>query len=76
MLHNSDIFADAATIGVPALVMYGSEDKVTPESIGRDIAATINGARYVTLPGLGHASYVEDPEAFNAALVEFLDGQE
>ena len=76
MLHNSDIFADAATIGVPALVMYGGEDKVTPESIGRDIAATINGARYVTLPGVGHASYVEDPEAFNAALVEFLDGQE
>ncbi len=76
MLHNSDIFADAVTIGVPALVMYGSEDKVTPESIGRDISATINGARYVTLPGLGHASYVEDPEAFNAALIEFLDGLE
>ena len=76
MLHNSDIFADAATIGVPALVMYGSEDTVTPESIGRDIAAAIGGARYVTLQGLGHASYVEGPEAFNAALTGFLDGLE
>ena len=73
MLHNSDIFPEAAAIGAPALVMYGSEDSVTPESIGRDIAAAIPGARYVTLPGLGHASYVEGPEAFNAALTGFLD---
>ena len=74
MLHGSDIFADAAAIRAPALVMYGSEDTVTPESIGRAIAAAIPGARYVTLPGLGHASYVEGPGAFNAALTEFLDG--
>ena len=76
MLHNSDIFADAATIEVPALVMYGSEDTVTPEALGRDIAAAINGARYLTLEGLGHASYVEGPEAFNAALADFLGGLE
>ena len=74
MLHGSDIFADAAAIRAPALVMYGSEDTVTPESIGRTIAAAIPGAHYVTLPGLGHASYVEGPAAFNAALTEFLDG--
>lgn len=74
MLHGSDIFAVAAAIRAPALVMYGSEDTVTPESIGRDIAAAIPGARYVTLPDLGHASYVEGPEAFNAALTRFLDG--
>ena len=76
MLHNSDIFADAAMIAVPVLVMYGSEDTVTPEAIGRDIAAAIGGARYVTLQGLGHASYVEGPEAFNAAFTGFLDGLE
>ena len=74
MLHGSDIFADAAAIRAPALVMYGSEDSVTPEAIGRDIAAAIQGARYVTLEGLGHASYVEGPGAFNAALTGFLDG--
>jgi len=74
MLHGSDIFPDAAAIRAPALVMYGSEDRVTPEAIGRDIAAAIPGARYLTLPGLGHASYVEGPDAFNAALTGFLDG--
>ena len=74
MLHGSDIFADAAAIRAPVLVMYGGEDKVTPEAIGRDIAAAIPGARYLTLEGLGHASYVEGPAAFNAALTGFLDG--
>ena len=76
MLHNSDILADAAKIAAPALVMYGTEDTVTPEAIGRDIAAAIGGARYVSLQGLGHASYVEGPEAFNAALAGFLDDLE
>ena len=74
MLHGSDIFADAAAIRAPTLVMYGSADKVTPEAIGRDIAAAVPG--YLTLEGLGHASYVEGPEAFNAALAAFVDGLE
>ncbi len=74
MLHGSDIHDDIATVAAPALVMCGSEDKVTPEAISRRIAATIPGARYRTLEGLGHASYVEGPEAFNAALGDFIGG--
>ena len=73
MLHGSDIHDDAATIAVPALVMCGSEDAVTPEDISRRIARTIPGARYRTLEGLGHASYVEGPAVFNQALTEFID---
>lgn len=72
MLHSSDIYDDIATIIVPALVMCGSADTVTPEELNRRIAAAIPGAVYRSLPGLGHASYIEGPEAFNAALGEFL----
>lgn len=74
MLHGSDIHADAATIAVPALVMCGSADSVTPEDGCRGIARTIPGADYRSLEGLGHASYVEGPEIFNAALTAFIDG--
>ena len=74
MLHGSDIHDDAAAIAVPALVMCGSADSVTPEAVSRRIARTIPGARYRTLEGLGHASYVEGPEVFNRALTEFIDG--
>lgn len=72
MLHSTDIYADIATISVPAMVMCGSADTVTPEALNRRIAAAIPGASYRTLEGLGHASYVEDPALFNAALGDFI----
>ena len=75
LLCFGDIFADLPYIAAPALVMCGSADTVTPEEGCREVAAAIAGATYRTLPGLGHASYVEGPELFNAALGEFLRDQ-
>ena len=73
MLHSTDIYSDARAVTVPALVMCGSADSVTPEALARTIAAAIPGAEYVTLDRLGHASYVENPEAFNTPLRAFLE---
>jgi pimeloyl-ACP methyl ester carboxylesterase len=70
MLAGSDIFAEK--IMVPILVLCGSADTVTPEGGCRRVAASI-GARYETLSGLGHASYVENPPLFDAALLRFLE---
>jgi pimeloyl-ACP methyl ester carboxylesterase len=38
------------------------------------VAAAIPGARFISLPGPGHASYVEAPAAFNAELTSFIGG--
>lgn len=73
MLHSSDIFDDIATISVPAMVLCGSADTVTPEALNQRIAAAIPGAVYRSLPGLGHACYVENPTLFNDALGQFLE---
>ena len=73
MLHASDIHADAATIRVPAAVLCGSADTVTPEAACRRIADSIPAAEYRTLDGLGHIGYVEDPALFNRVLLDFLD---
>ena len=59
---------------MPSLVLCGSADTVTPEAGCRRVAAAIPGAVYGSLPGLGHASYVEDPARFNAALLRFISG--
>jgi pimeloyl-ACP methyl ester carboxylesterase len=75
MLHSSDIYDDIATIAVPALVMCGSADTVTPEALNRRIAAAIPGAVYRSLAGLGHACYVENPALFNDALGGFLENR-
>jgi pimeloyl-ACP methyl ester carboxylesterase len=73
LLGHADIFDDLGAIAVPTLVLCGDADAVTPEDGCRRIAASITGARYQTLRGVGHASYIEDPPQFDAALLGFLE---
>ena len=72
MLAQGDLYANASAIMAPAMVLCGSEDIVTPPDTNRALAAALTGARYVELRGAGHASYLERPAAFNAAVREFL----
>lgn len=73
MLGIADIFADAPRIACPALVLCGDQDRVTPLEGCRNIAAALPGARFALLNGVGHASYVEDPVQFDAAVMNFLE---
>jgi pimeloyl-ACP methyl ester carboxylesterase len=38
------------------------------------MAKAAKGAKLVRIPGAGHLSNVESPDAFNRALSEFMDG--
>ena len=63
-----------STIAAPTLVINGAHD-VSLEA-GRETAAGIPGARQVVIPDTGHACSIEDPWAFDAAVIEFLrDGR-
>ena len=72
MLAQADLYTHASSLISPTMVLCGSEDTVTPPDTNRSLAAAIAGARYVELPGAGHASYVEQPASFNAAVRAFL----
>ena len=72
MLAQGNLRADAGAITAPTLVLCGSEDAVTPPEGNRALAAAIAHARYVELADAGHASYIERPGAFNAAVRKFL----
>ncbi len=72
MLGGEDLMATGPRIAQETLVLSGSADTVTPEAGCRRIAGSIPHARYQVLPGLGHACYVEDTAAFEAAIVGFL----
>jgi len=61
------------TIGVPALVVVGEEDTLTPPSAAEEIAAGIPNARLVLIPECGHLPPLEKPEEFTSALVDFLE---
>lgn len=60
-------------ISVPTVVIVGQEDAVTPPDAAQVLAAAIPNARLVVIPRAGHLSNLEDPDAFTAAVREFLD---
>jgi pimeloyl-ACP methyl ester carboxylesterase len=61
-----------AEIRCPTLVLVGDGDELTPPELAKEIATGISGARLVSVPDCGHLSTVEQPEAVNAALAEWL----
>lgn len=69
----TDFRAVLPHINVPTLVIVGDEDVVTPPSDAEFLAEHIPGAALVIIPGAGHLTNIETPEAFNAALEPFLD---
>lgn len=73
MLAHGHLMGDAAEYDGRVLVMGGSEDTVTPEAGCREVAAAFRNAEYRTLPGVGHASYVENASQFNNMVLGYLD---
>jgi pimeloyl-ACP methyl ester carboxylesterase len=59
-------------IACPAMVVTGENDVIIRVQDARSVAEGIAGARFVTIPDSGHLSSLENPDAFNAALVNFL----
>ena len=59
-------------IGVPALVLVGEHDQLTPPSESEAIAQALPQGRLVVIPGAGHLTPLEKPEEFNEELTLFL----
>ena len=68
-----DIAESVAAIRIPALVLCGEEDKMTPPSLSQAIRDSIPGARLALIGNAGHFVMMENPEAFNEALTAFVD---
>ena len=62
-----------SSIHCPTLVVVGEEDTVTPPALSEQMHKAIAGSEYVVVPGAGHLSNLEQPDAFNAALARFLE---
>ena len=68
-----DIRSDVANINVPTLVLSGDHDQVdTTETLRREVLPRIAGARLEVLPGAGHLSMLESPEAIARAIASFI----
>jgi 3-oxoadipate enol-lactonase len=59
-------------IGVPTHVVCGGGDRLTPPDMAREIARRIPGARLTIIGNAGHLVNIEEPAAFNEAVLAFL----
>jgi pimeloyl-ACP methyl ester carboxylesterase len=72
MARRPDSTPTLAKITCPALILVGEEDTLTPPADSEKMAAGVKGAKLVPIPNAGHLPMIENPDAFNQALAEFI----
>jgi pimeloyl-ACP methyl ester carboxylesterase len=74
MAPRPDSTSTMATITCPTLVVVGAEDTLTPPAEAEKMAAGIKGAKLARIPGAGHLPNIENPAAYDLALLDFVTG--
>jgi pimeloyl-ACP methyl ester carboxylesterase len=64
---------ELCNVRVPALVITGSQDALTPIGDAEELAEMIPYAQLVELRGAAHGLMVESPNGFNDTVLDFLD---
>ena len=73
MAERMDATSLLNTIICPTLVLVGEIDQATPPSEARQMAGRIPGACLHIIPQAAHLSNLEQPAAFNGAILSFLE---
>lgn len=63
----------ADQITAPTLVIWGAQDRLFPPAIADLVTGHIQGSRKVLIPNASHFPQLDNPTAFNTAVVEFLN---
>jgi pimeloyl-ACP methyl ester carboxylesterase len=73
MASRPDSGPSLAQIEVPTLIITGAEDTIIPSGDADKMLDLIPGSRHVAIPATAHMPMMEDSQAFNEALREFLE---
>lgn len=68
-----DVAEDARRIVAPTLLVWGSDDRLVPVAVGRNLAGLIPDAHLEVVDGAGHVVLWDAPERFNALMTAFLE---
>jgi pimeloyl-ACP methyl ester carboxylesterase len=72
IMDRRDHRARLPEIMIPALVIVGDEDALTPPALSQEMAEALPQATLGIIPDCGHLSTMERPEAVNRALAAWL----
>lgn len=71
--RDAELEAGLAALQVPALVLFGTEDRLTPPELGRIYSGLLPRCHVVLVYDAGHEIEQERPEAFAGLVGDFLD---
>lgn len=70
--HDTRVISSLGDIKVPTLILVGDQD--TPFLKASEyMEKAVPGAEYVVIPNAGHASNIDNADAFNKAVLDFLN---
>jgi pimeloyl-ACP methyl ester carboxylesterase len=72
LIARPDFRPGLALISVPTLILVGDSDPLTPPDRAEEMSNAVPGARLVIVPQCGHGSTLEQPDAVNRALIEWI----
>jgi pimeloyl-ACP methyl ester carboxylesterase len=73
-IREMDLRQALASVTVPALVVVGDRDMITPKTSALALRDALPDARAVVITRAGHLSMLEQHQVFNEVLAEYLDG--
>jgi pimeloyl-ACP methyl ester carboxylesterase len=73
MISRNDTTEYLNKIKIPALIICGELDTLTPPSVMKPMAERINNAEFVVIKNSGHMSPIENSEEVNRAFANFLN---
>ena len=65
-----------SSIGVPTLLVWGSEDQISPLTNCDILMNSIPGAQKIIIEGAPHPCYLDNPDKWHAELINFLQSQQ
>jgi 3-oxoadipate enol-lactonase len=71
-IQNLAVAGDLGRVATPTLVLPGELDPGMPPAVSEVIQRAIKGARLAIVPNASHLANIEQPEAFNRFVGEFL----
>jgi pimeloyl-ACP methyl ester carboxylesterase len=72
-LMEMDLRSALPRVTVPALVVVGEHDRVTPPSAAVELAGALPRGELAIVPGAGHIAMLERPDELNRAIERFAD---
>lgn len=64
------------SLEVPTLVLFGTEDRLTPPELGRIYRDILPNCQFTIVYDAAHAIYADRPEAFAAVVTDFIEHHE